>query len=91
MPDALNRTLDVVGLSPSPQPQKRIKQVTTLEQKRIKRKILKVFDTEEGTDFTKKLRNEGEILLPPESSLLNSSIDAELLKLREKQVSPFQA
>ena len=61
-----------------------------MEQKRIKRKILKVFDTEEGTDFAKKLRNEGEVQLPLAEGPLDRSIDAELLKLREKQVSPFQ-
>ena len=50
MPDLMNRTSPAAGFSPSP-PQKRIKQVTTMEQKRLKRKVLKVFDTEES-DFT---------------------------------------
>ena len=46
-------------MSQSPSPV-REKQVTTLEQKRIKRKVLNVIDSSDG-NYSKKLREKGEL------------------------------
>ena len=59
-------------ISPSPQ-----KQVTTLEQKRIKRKVLRVFETEGSEGLTKKMRD-GVDLPVPKSLLDANSIEGEL-------------
>jgi len=61
-----------MSISPSPQ-----KQVTTLEQKRIKRKVLRVFETEGSEGLTKKMRD-GVDLPVPKSLLDTNSIEGEL-------------
>jgi len=53
-----------------------MKQVTTMEQKRIKRKVLKVFETG-GQDVAKQIR-EGNDLPVPASLITDCSLDTDL-------------
>ena len=59
----------------------------TLEQKRIKRKLMKVIDTEGHDGLARKIRD-GVDLPVPTSLLTETSIEEEVQRFRDKQSSP---